>query len=46
MNIEELILQIKKRPGMYVGCNELEPIIHFINGFMFNNFITKKVDIL
>lgn len=44
MNIEELINQIKKRPGMFVGCMELEPIVHFINGFMLNNSLSGRVD--
>ena len=46
MNVEQFIYAIQKRPGMYVGCMELEPIVHFINGFMLNNFISKRVDIV
>lgn len=46
MNVEELISKIKKRPGMYVGCMELEPIVHFINGFTFNNVVSGKVDLV
>ena len=44
MNIEQLINNVKKRPGMYVGCIELQPIVHFINGFMFNNVISNRMD--
>lgn len=44
MNVEELIYQMKKRPGMYVGCIQLEPVVHFINGFMLNNVVTGKID--
>ncbi|MBD5469720.1 MAG: hypothetical protein HDR19_00990 [Lachnospiraceae bacterium] len=46
MNIEQLINNVKKRPGMYVGCLELQSIVHFINGFMFNNVISNKLDIV
>ena len=41
MNVEHLIKQIKIRPGMYVGCLKLEPVVHFINGFLYNNKISK-----
>ena len=34
MNVEHLIKQIKIRPGMYVGCLKLEPVVHFINRFV------------
>ncbi len=44
MNLEELIQQIKKRPGMYVGCIELEPVVHFINGFIFSNLVADRID--
>ncbi len=46
MNVEELISNMKKRPGMYVGCMELEPIFHFINGFTCSNSVSGKVDIV
>ncbi len=44
MNVEQLIHQVKKRPGMYVGCIELEPVVYFIDGFMFNNFISGTIN--
>ena len=44
MNTEQLINQIKLRPGMYVGSLELEPIVHFINGFLYNNIISGRAD--
>ncbi|MBS5064547.1 MAG: hypothetical protein KHZ58_12270 [Hungatella hathewayi] len=44
MNIEQLISQIKLRPGMYVGSLELEPIVYFINGFLYNNIISDRAD--
>lgn len=44
MNIEQLINTVKKRPGMYVGCIELQPMVHFVNGFMFNNVISDNMD--
>ena len=48
MNIEELINTIKLRPGMYVGCLELEPVYHFIRGFLFCIAVSNnksKIDI-
>lgn len=46
MNIEQLINQIKLRPLMYIGCFRLEPMFHFINGYMVNNFIMGKDDFI
>lgn len=46
MNIEELIMKIKKRPGMFVGELNLEPIYHFINGFRFNNIINNNTELI
>lgn len=46
MNIEQLINQIKLRPSMYIGCFRLEPMFHFINGYMVNNFIMGKDDFI
>jgi hypothetical protein len=44
MNVEQVIKAIKSRPGMHVGCLDLEPIFHYINGFMFNNTVSNNVD--
>jgi len=46
MNIEQLINTVKKRPGMYVGCLELQPISFFIDGFMYNNVSSDKMEIV
>ena len=43
MNIEQMISCIRKRPGMYVGCLKLEPVVHFINGFLFGRITSKRV---
>ncbi len=44
MNIECLIQQVQKRPGMFVGCIALEPVCHFISGFLYNNIVTNRAD--
>lgn len=44
MNAEQLISQIKLRPGMYVGSLELEPVVHFIDGFLYNNKVSNRAD--
>ena len=44
MNIEQLINNVKKRPGMYVGCLELQPVSFFIDGFMYNNVSSNNME--
>lgn len=44
MNIEELIVLIKPRPCMFIGEYNLAFLQQYINGFLFNNVITKKAD--
>lgn len=44
MNVKSLIQQMKLRPAMYVGKINLEVTFHFINGFLYNNIITDRVD--
>lgn len=46
MNIEQLINNVKKRPGMYVGCLELQPVSFFIDGFMYNNVSSNNMEIV
>jgi len=36
MNIEELITEMEKRPGMYVGTPSLEAVSQFISGFLYH----------
>lgn len=44
MNIQQLLEQIKLRPAMYIGCFKLEPMFHFLNGFMFYKSISNNDD--
>lgn len=44
MNIEELLALIKPRPSMFIGELNLEFLQQYINGFLFNNVITKSCD--
>ncbi len=44
MNIEQLIYQIEKRPGMYADDFDLKLIKHFVNGFMCNSLNSGKAD--
>ena len=44
MNIKSLVQTLKLRPGMYVGNTELESVYQFINGFLYNNIATNRVD--
>ena len=29
---------------MYVGCKKLEPIFHFLNGFMVSNYLSHRTN--
>ena len=42
MNIEQLINRVRVRPAMFTGSFLLEPMFHFINGFLYNNAISDK----
>ena len=33
MDIFEMIDQIRRRPGMYIGGNSITPLFHYLNGF-------------
>lgn len=42
--MEELIVLMQPRPCMFIGELNLEFLQQYINGFLFNNVITKKSD--
>lgn len=44
MNIQQLLEKVKLRPAMYIGCFRLEPMFHFLNGFMFYKSISNNDD--
>lgn len=43
MNVDELIQRIEKRPGMFVGNENLEAISHFIGGFLYSRITSDKM---
>lgn len=44
MNIEQLVNRVRFRPPMFTGSFWLEPMVHFINGFLYNNLMSDRAD--
>lgn len=44
MNIEQLVNRVRFRPPMFTGSFSLEPMVHFINGFLYNNLMSDRAD--
>ena len=44
MNVQSLILSMRKRPEMYIGSQKIEALYQFISGFLFSNIINQQAD--
>lgn len=44
MNVSDLIHEIERRPGAFVGTPSLESLYFFICGFLYNNIVNENAD--
>lgn len=38
MDIKLLIQEIRKRPGIFLGCEKITPLLHFLNGYQWAEY--------